>query len=61
MAIFLDQGMVAWMLACSWVASTIQTTRGGVRPPPRLCRMSFAGNRLGTGSNGLKQGAGVYP
>jgi hypothetical protein len=22
MAIFLDQGMVAWMLACSWVAST---------------------------------------
>src|SRR5258708_39843901 len=21
MAIFLDQGMVAWMLACSWVAS----------------------------------------
>jgi hypothetical protein len=23
MAIFLGQGMVAWMLACSWVASTI--------------------------------------
>ncbi len=22
MAIFLGQGMVAWMLACSWVAST---------------------------------------
>jgi len=22
MAIFLDQGMVAWILACSWVAST---------------------------------------
>jgi len=22
MAIFLDQGMVAWMLACFWVAST---------------------------------------
>src|SRR5258708_31878378 len=38
MAIFLDQGMVAWMLACSWVASThpnnLQRCPSTVAPVP---------------------------
>jgi hypothetical protein len=32
MALFLGQGMVAWLRTCSWVSSTAPTTCAGVRP-----------------------------
>src|SRR6266404_2489491 len=62
MAIFLDQGMVAWMLACSWVASThpnnLQRCPSTVAPVPDELRGEIV---LVLAAMALNQAPEVYP
>ena len=62
MAIFLDQGMVAWMLACSWVASTnpdnSHRCRTTAAPLPDELRGEVV---LVLAAMALKQAPEVYP
>jgi len=62
MAIFLDQGMVAWMLACSWVASThpnnLQRYPSTVAPVPDELRGEIV---LVLAAMALNQAPEVYP
>jgi hypothetical protein len=62
MAIFLDQGMAAWMLACSWVASTnpdnVRRSPIGFVPLPNELRGEIV---LVMAAMALKQAPEVYP
>src|SRR5882762_712198 len=62
MAIFLDQGMVAWMLACSWVASThpnnLQRCSSIAAPVPDELRGEIV---LVLAAMALNQAPEVYP
>ena len=62
MAIFLDQGMVAWMLACSWVASThpnnLQRCPSIAAPVPDELRGEIV---LVLAAMALNQAPEVYP
>jgi hypothetical protein len=62
MAIFLGQGMVAWMLACSWVASTnphnVHRCPISAAPLPDELRAEIV---LVLAAMALKQAAEVHP
>ena len=62
MAIFLDQGMVAWMLACSWVASTnpdnVRRCQTTAAPLPNALRGEIV---LVLATMALKQAPEVQP
>ena len=62
MAIFLGQGMVAWMLACSWVASTnldnVRRCPISAAPLPDELRAEIV---LVLAAMALKQAAEVHP
>jgi hypothetical protein len=62
MAIFLDQGMVAWMLACSWVASTNpNNSRRCPTTAPPLSNELRGEIVLVLAAMALKQAPEVYP
>jgi hypothetical protein len=61
MAIFLDQGMVAWMLACSWVASTDPENSRRCAPTPAPLPDELRGEIvLVLAAMALKQAPEVY-
>jgi hypothetical protein len=62
MAIFLDQGMVAWMLTCSWVASTNpDNSRRCPATAPPLSNELRGEIVLVLAAMALKQAPEVYP